>query len=1191
MRRRETRRQEAAALRSRATALARACIVASVASTAAAGACALDAGGAAAAGFELPDSVATRRIGSREIRFRGDGTAGPFPMRATFLFAESESVRVGGALLRRGADYMLDANRGSILFTRAVAAGESVVVSYRYLPFDLPPSFGRWTPRPVGTPPESVVVAGAAHDLGAPAFQTSGLRVGGSKSVALLVGSERDLTLDQALRVSIEGDLADDVSVVARLSDENLPFTPEGSSARLEELDKVFVEITTPRLGATLGDYEVDLAGGEFGSYRRVLKGALGRANFGRVRGSASAGVSEGRFVSVELRGVEGLQGPYTVVDVGAQTVVAGSEEVFVDGARLARGEDNDYVIDYSRGEIRFTSKRPIRTGTRIAVDFQVTGDEFKRKFVTAGVRGGAEADAARPASIGVTLLSESDDADDPQAIVLSEADRDSLAAFGDADAYVSGAVRDTAGGDYDLVDGHYVFAGRDSGEYGVTFSFLGAGRGRYNADLDPLTGDRIFVFDAADSTGDYDAVRRLPRPVSQSVVVLDAGASPARGVSLAVEAARSRIDENTLSGLDDGDNGGGALTARADWKRGRVRSGGAGLGELELSARARRLGEGFATFSRVDDVHVDERWNTSGFERVLSPDSLEANRISTRDERGLAFREDLFESEAAYRPVAGLVAALEAGRFSRRGLIDSDRGAARAEYANERFGRAAARAERVRSEGSAGPGRTDRLSADVARSFGGLSPSLSVSREDRRSGRPDSLSGSRRDRGAIALGAAPLRSLRLGGEFVLEEADLASSALGSARDWYHANEQEISANVSRGAAFSATSRYRRRAVDYTGIVADPDVTNHLGRLELRHRALDAGLTGEYDYDVSTFQAARRRRVLVELPPNETGDFDSLGNFVPGEGRYRAAEIELASVPTTDLSANARIVVEPSRWLRGRGGDAGGAGARDARDPQADAGALRAILLGMRFESLARVSERSTTSRKRRLLLLEPGEFQRDATTIRGETVVRQEASWRSPKSGAIVTGRYGRADVEDNSVEGANREELRRDGLLRVRGNVAPRIAAEVEWEPRRSRQLQNAAESSRLASDFVAATGTYQPEPNLSAALSGRVGWERDARQGERLTSLETALSTAATVLSKGRVSARLATLRFLAEKRGGSLASPLTARVDGEEWRLSADYDLSRYLTASLLYSGDNRRSGGAQHLLKMEARALF
>lgn len=1186
----------------------------------------LDLPDSAALRFDLPDSVAMRRSGWREARILGDDSIGPFPLGAAFIFAGSESVTVGGALLRPSVDYTIDANRGSILFTRAVAAGDSVRVAFRFLPFAIAPSYGRWTPRPLGTPAESVAVLESAPDYGPSLFETGGLRVGGSKSISLLAGSDRDITLDQALRISIEGALSEEVSVTARLSDENLAFTPEGSSARLEDLDKVFVEIASPHLGATLGDYEVNLAGGEFATYRRVLKGALGRADYGPFLGSASAGVSEGRLLSVELRGVEGLQGPYSIVDVGAQTVVAGSEEVFLDGLRLIRGEDNDYVIDYAVGEIRFTSKRPIRTGTRIAVDFQVTGDEFKRNYVTAATRAslagresegpiggegavasGGGGGAARGATgvttpgsgafggpaIGITFLSESDDEDDPQGILLSVADRDSLAAAGDADALVSGATLDTLRGDYNLVEDRFVYAGRDSGDYTVIFSFLGGGRGRYNPDLDPITGDRIFAFDAVDSSGDYDPVRQLPRPISQNIISLDARGSPLPGLVLAMEGAHSEIDENTLSDLDDEDNGGEAITARGGWTSGEIRPAGARLGSINVSGRVRRLGEGFAALTRLQDVHFDQRWNTQGFERVFTPDSIEGNRLSTSEEGGLAQREDIAEGEINYRPVEGLVAGIEAGAFSQKGLVSSDRGVARAEYASPGHGRATARAERIRSEGASGPGRTERLSASLARTFGRWSPGLAASREDRRAGLPDSISGSRRDRGSLSLGVTAHRALHLGAELVLEESALLDSLTGARVDWFRANEQELSATLSPGSSYSVSSRYHRRRIDYTSLVSDPDETNHLGRLEVRHRSFDAGLTGEYDYDVSTLEANRRKRVLVELPENEVGDFDSLGNFVPGQGRYRVADIELTGVPTTDLSASARLVLEPSRWMardEERGGEPGGEGAPSSPSGAEAGGAWAGFLRGLRLQGLASVTERSTTSEKLALLFFDPDEMQDDSTTIRGEIVTRLEGTWRSP-SGAIVSGRHGRTDIEDNSVENANREELRHESLVRARGSVSRRVTAEAEWEPRRTRIRLNGTETALVHSDFLGSTGTYQPNPNLSASLMGRFGWEREMLLSETIHSFEVAASTIATVLEKGRVTARLATLQFLREERSGSLASPLTARAEGEEWRLSADYDFSRYLTGSLLYSGDNRQTNGVTHLFKMEARALF
>jgi hypothetical protein len=1138
--------------------------------------------------FALPDSVIQRRVGGGRAHFAGNGTPGPFSLGAPFVFAGSESVWVNGAPARSGADYMLDANRGSLLFTRALSAADTVVATYRKLPYALEPSYARWLARPLGTPPESVFASPESPYYGKSIFEPGGLRVGGTKSVALVLGSEKDLTLEQALRVSVEGMLTRDVSVVARLSDENLPFVPEGASARLEELDKVFVEVRTPRLAATLGDYEVDFREGEFSTYRRVLKGALGRADYPRIGASASAGVSRGRFLSVELRGVEGTQGPYRIVTAETEVVVAGSEEVYLDGVRLTRGEDNDYVIDYSRGEVRFTSQQPIRTGSRIAVDFQVSGEDFKRSFATASARGrlapsAASEGAPAGASVGVTLLSETDDDENPVGVLLTEADRESLALAGDQDLFVSGATFVGAGGNYDSTDGRFVFAGRGEGTFQVVFTFLGGGAGHYNVDLDPESGLRIFIFDLADSSGDYEPVRHVPRPLAHRVLAIDARGSPAPGVSLVAEGAGSWLDENTLSGRDDGNNDGAALRLFGEWKGANLSAGGRDLGDILVTARARRLGEGFSSFSRVDPVHFDERWNTSGFQQAFSPGSVVGDRLGTFEEEGLPYREDLVEGSVDYKPVAGVRAGFEAGALSRGDVLDSDRGSARLELESARIGRAGASAERIRSDGEDGPGRTERLTAFGGTRLGVLSPQLTLSREDYRLGRPDSLSGSRRDRGAVSASFLPLSGLRLGTEVVLEAADLPEASTGSLHDWFHANEEEISATLAPSAPFSVFSRYRRRHVNYTSIVPDPDATTNLGRIEIRHRSWEGLLTGEWNYDATTLDAARKRRVLIELPEGQVGDFDSLGNFYPGQGRFQARDIELPSVPTTELAANARFVVEPGERMRSRRSRAEGGGTTPDRGSP--------FLRGLRLETLLRVDELSTTPRKARLLLFFPSEFQRDDATIRGETLVREEASWSTPSGRTSIRARYGRTDVEDNSVQGVPREALRNEALLRVRGSATPELIMQVEWEPSRTRQRQSGVVSSLLKSDFFDGEGTYQPRPQTSLSLSGRLGLERETLLGERLDSFEVAGTISAAFFQRGRMSGRAATLWFLADERGGTSASPFATRFEGEEWRVSADYDLSRYLGASLFYSGDNRRLGGATHLLRLEARALF
>ena len=94
------------------------------------------------------------------------------------------------------------------------------------------------------------------------------------------VGTTKDFTLNSGLRLQLSGKLSDEIEVVAALTDENTPIQPEGNTERLDELDKVFIQIKHPNATGTFGDYQLIRKQGEFGVMDRKLQGLMGEFNY-----------------------------------------------------------------------------------------------------------------------------------------------------------------------------------------------------------------------------------------------------------------------------------------------------------------------------------------------------------------------------------------------------------------------------------------------------------------------------------------------------------------------------------------------------------------------------------------------------------------------------------------------------------------------------------------------------------------------------------------------------------------------------------------------------------------------------------------------------------------------------------------------------------------------------------------------
>ncbi|MCP4711111.1 MAG: hypothetical protein GY869_21025, partial [Planctomycetes bacterium] len=187
----------------------------------------------------------------------------------------------------------------------------------------------------------------------------SALTIGGSKTIGIELGSNRDMSLEQSLRVNISGRVSKDVTVIAMLTDENTPIQPEGNTTELEELDKVLIQVNSPHLRGVLGDFDMVFSGTELSNYQRDLQGVRCDGNFKWGEFSLAGAVSRGEYHSATFFGQEGKQGPYqlTAKDGSEKLVVlAGTEEIWINGQKMNRGQTGDYTIEYADGEITFTS-------------------------------------------------------------------------------------------------------------------------------------------------------------------------------------------------------------------------------------------------------------------------------------------------------------------------------------------------------------------------------------------------------------------------------------------------------------------------------------------------------------------------------------------------------------------------------------------------------------------------------------------------------------------------------------------------------------------------------------------------------------------------------------------------------------------------------------------------------------------
>ena len=572
----------------------------------------------------------------------------PFDLRA-FVVPGSERIVLDGTRLDTTA-YRLDPRYGRLWIHRPRLDPDAELVAvYRTYPFAFKDVYRRRAADSSQVGPagagDVVVIEDepdAAAEGGGPVDPFEGLQLqrSGSISRGIIGGSNRDVNIESGLRLQLDGEIAEGVSVRAALTDQNTPIQPEGTTQRLRDFDRVFVTIDAPQGTARLGDVQVDFARSAFGRFSRKLQGAaLSTADLGAATPGLSSGhvtavgaVTRGIYRTQDLAPTDGVQGPYRLEGEDGErfiVVIAGSETVYLDGQALTRGETNDYVIDYAQAEIAFTSNQLITEDQRITVEFEYTTTGFNRTLLgteaTAGLWGRGEGQNPR-LTVGATVLREADSRDFSTAFDLSPADSTLLAAAGDEAAVRSGAERVTFDPEAPFVqyrratrmgpDGAVdtVFTALEAAPpdsvavFRVRFSRVGEGQGSYERVGRSVNGI-VYAF-RGPGNGDYAPVRRLPQPIQQQLFDLNGQLEPVEGVQLFGEWARSLNDQNRLSDLDAANDQGTAYRAGLRLQPTPLQWRATGLGAVSGTVSREQRSDHFTTFNRTRPVEFGRRWN-----------------------------------------------------------------------------------------------------------------------------------------------------------------------------------------------------------------------------------------------------------------------------------------------------------------------------------------------------------------------------------------------------------------------------------------------------------------------------------------------------------------------------------------------------------------------------------------------------
>jgi hypothetical protein len=218
------------------------------------------------------------------------------------------------------------------------------------------------------------------------------LDLNGSYGRGLSFGNNQDMVLNSNFNLQMNGYLMDSIKVEAALTDNTIPFQPEGNTSNLQEFDLISIRLSKNKHSLQLGDYNLNKPNAYFLNFTKRVQGLFFQSEDHirpqvRNKSGLSLSMAKGTFARNVFVGSEGNQGPYRLLGNNGEqlfVVLAATEKVYVDNVLQERGENADYIINYNTNEVRFMPRRPINQYSRIQIEFEYRTNNYLNSLLYA---------------------------------------------------------------------------------------------------------------------------------------------------------------------------------------------------------------------------------------------------------------------------------------------------------------------------------------------------------------------------------------------------------------------------------------------------------------------------------------------------------------------------------------------------------------------------------------------------------------------------------------------------------------------------------------------------------------------------------------------------------------------------------------------------------------------------------------